>query len=52
MKLKHVLVSMVLFLTISGSNAQVINTDSLNSYPESVVLKVFDVASKVLLTVT
>ena len=51
MKLKHVLVSMVLLLTISGSNAQVINTDSLSPYPQSVVLKVFDVASKVPLAV-
>ena len=52
MKLKHVIGLLVLLLTISGSKAQVINTDSLNPYPESVVLKVFDVASKVPLTVT
>ena len=52
MKLKCSLGLLVLLLLMGRSYGQVINTDSLNAYPESVVLKVFEVASKTTLTVS
>ncbi len=52
MKLKCSLGLLVLLLLIGRGYGQVINTDSLNAYPESVVLKVFEVASKTTLTVS